>query len=144
MMLWKCCTQYVNKFENFSSGHRTGKGQFTFKSQRKTKPKNAQTTPQMHSSHMLVMFKILEDRLQQYMNCELPDVQSLFRKDRRTRDQLANIRWIIKKARGFQKNIYFFFTDYAKAFVWTIASCGKFWKRWEYQTTWSAFSEICM
>ena len=63
-----------------------------------------------------VMLKILQARLQQYMNHELPDVQAGFRKGRGTRDQIANIRWIIKKARKFQKNIYFCFIDYAKAF----------------------------
>ena len=62
------------------------------------------------------MFKILQARLQQYMNHELPDVQAGFRKDRGTRDQITNIHWIIKKAREFQKNIYFCFIDYAKAF----------------------------
>ena len=63
-----------------------------------------------------VMLKILQARLQQYMNCELPDVQAGFRKGRGTRDQIANIRWIIQKARESQKNIYFCFIDYAKAF----------------------------
>ena len=63
-----------------------------------------------------VMLKILQARLQQYMNHEIPDVQAGFRKCRWTRDQIANICWIIKKARGFQKNIYFCFIDYAKAF----------------------------
>ena len=63
-----------------------------------------------------VMLKILQARLQQYVNHELPDAQAGFRKGRGTRDQIANIRWIIKKARAFQKNIYFFFLDYAKAF----------------------------
>ena len=63
-----------------------------------------------------VMLKILQARLQQYMNSELSDVQAGFRKGRGTRDQIANIRWIIKKAREFQKNIYFCFIDYAKAF----------------------------
>ena len=62
------------------------------------------------------MLKILQVRLQQYMNCELLDVQAGFRKSRRTRDQIANIRWIMDKAREFQKNIYFCFIDYAKAF----------------------------
>ena len=62
------------------------------------------------------MLKILQARLQQYMKHELPDVQTVFRKDRGTRDQIANIHWIIKKAREFQKNIYFWFIDYAKAF----------------------------
>ena len=63
-----------------------------------------------------VMLKILQARLQQYVNRELPDVQVGFRKGRATRDQIANIRWIIEKAREFQKNIYFCFIDYAKAF----------------------------
>ena len=63
-----------------------------------------------------VMLKILQARLQQYVNCELPDVQVGFRKGRRTRDQIANIHWIMEKAREFQKNIYFSFIDYAKAF----------------------------
>ena len=63
-----------------------------------------------------VMLKILQAKLQQYMKHELPDVQADFRKDRGTRDQIANIRWIIKKAREFQKNIYFCFIDYTKAF----------------------------
>ena len=62
------------------------------------------------------MLKILQARLQQYMNCELPDAQAGFRKGRGTRDQIANIRWIMEKARQFQKNIYFCFSDYAKAF----------------------------
>ena len=62
------------------------------------------------------MLKIPQARLQQYMNCELPDVQAGFRKGRETRDQIANIRWIIKKGREFQKNIYFCFIDYVKAF----------------------------
>ena len=73
------------------------------------------------------MLKILQARLQQYMNCEIPDVQAGFRKGRGTRDQIANIRWFIKKAREFQINIYFCFIDYAKAFdcldhnkLWTI------------------------
>ena len=83
-------------------------------------PKNAQTTAQLHSSHTLyiskVMFKILQARLQQYVNHELPDVQAGFRKGRGTRDQIANIRWITKKVREFQENIYFCFIDYAKAF----------------------------
>ena len=64
------------------------------------------------------MLKILQARLQQYMNCELPDIQAGFRKGRGTRDQIANIHWIIEKAREFQKNICFCFIDYAKVFVW--------------------------
>ena len=95
-------------------------------------PKNAQTTAQLHSSHMLVMLKILQARLQQYVNCELPAVQACFRKGRGTRDQIGNIRWIIEKAREFQKNIYSCFIDYAKAFDCVDHhkifhhNCGKF------------------
>ena len=81
------------------------------------------------------MLNILQVRLQQYMNHELPDVQAGFRKGRGTRDQIANIHWIIEKAREFQKKIYFCFIDYAKAFMWITIKCGKFFKRWEYQTT---------
>ena len=72
------------------------------------------------------MFKILQTRLQQYVNHELPDVQAGFRKRRGTRDQIANICWIIKKARGFHKNIYFYFIDYAKAF--DCVDQNKLWK----------------
>ena len=72
------------------------------------------------------------------MNRELPDVQAGFRKRRGTRDQLGNICWIIEKAREFQKKIYFCFIDYAKVFVWITINCGKFWKKWEYKTTWPA------
>ena len=83
------------------------------------------------------MLRILQARLQQYMSCERPDVQAGFRKGRGTRDQIAYIRWIIEKAREFQKNIYFCVIDYTKAFVtmWITTNCGKFLKRWEYQTT---------
>ena len=82
-----------------------------------------------------VMLKILQARLQQSMNCELPDVQAGFRKGRGARDQIAKIHWIIEKARQFQKNIYFCFIDYTKAFVWITTNYGKFLKRWAYQTT---------
>ena len=83
-----------------------------------------------------VILKILQARLQQYVNHELPDVQAGFRKGRGTRGQIANIHWIIEKAREFQRNIYFCFIGYAKPLtVWITINCGKFFKRWEYQTT---------
>ena len=105
MVLWKCYTLSASKSGKWSSGHRTGKGQFSFWSQRKARPKNAQTTTQLHSSHSSsqlaqaskIMLKILQAGLQQYMNCELSDVQAGFRKGRRTRDQIASIQWVIKK-----------------------------------------------
>ena len=93
-----------------------------------------------------VILKIPQARLQQYVNHELPDVQAGFRKGRGTRDQIANIRWIIEKKRekNIQKNVYFCFIDNAKAFVQSITNCGKFLKRWEYQTTLPASWEICL
>ena len=91
------------------------------------------------------MLKILQARFQQYVNQELPDVQVGFRKGRGTRDQIANINWIIENAREFQKNIYFCFIDYVKALsVWITTNSGKFLKRWGYQTTVPASWEICM
>ena len=91
------------------------------------------------------MFKILQARLQQYVNCELLDVQAGFRKGKGTRDQMPNIHWIIEKAREFQKNIYFCFLTMPKPLnMWITINCGKFWKRWEYQTTWPASWETCM
>ena len=93
-----------------------------------------------------VMLKIVQARIQQYMNCELSDVQDGFRKGRGTRDQIANIRWIIEKVSEFQKNIFFFalLTMPKPLTVWTTINCGKFWKRWAYQTTWSASWETYM
>ena len=90
------------------------------------------------------MLKILQARLQQYVNRELPAVQAGFRKGRGTRDQIHNIHWIMVKAREYQKNIYFCFLDYAKAF--DSVDYNKLWKilRWEYQTTWPASWESCM
>ena len=91
------------------------------------------------------MLKILQARLQQYMNRELPDVQAGFRKGRRTRDQTANIQWIIEKAREFQKNTHFCFNDYANAF--NCVDHHKLWKilkETEYQTTWPISWEICV
>ena len=94
-----------------------------------------------------VMLKILQVRLQQYMNRELPDIQAGFRKGRGTRDQIANTHGIIEKAREFQKNIYFcffFFTMTKPLTMWITINCGRFWKRWAYQTTWPASWENCM
>ena len=89
-------------------------------------PKNFQTTAQLHSSHTLLMLKILQARLQQYVNHELPDVQAGFRKGRGTSDPIANIHWIMEKGRDFQKNIYFCFIDCAKAF--DCVDHNKLWK----------------
>ena len=126
-MLLKCCTQYASKFGKLSSGSRTGKGQFC------SNPKERQCQRMFklpHScTHLMspkVMPKILQARLQQLVNCELLDVQAAFRKGRGTKGQIANIRWIIEKAIEFQKNIYFCFIDYIKAF--DFVGRNKLWK----------------
>ena len=107
--------------------------------------KNAQTTAELHSAQASkVMLKILQARIQQYMNQELPDVQAGCRKDRWTRDQIASIPWILEKAREFQKNIYFCFIDYAKAFDYVDRKTVENSERWEYQTTWPPSWETYM
>ena len=128
MTLLKCCTQHANKFGKLSSGHRTGKGQFSFQSQRKAMPKNAQTTTQLHSSHMLANAQNSPSQASTVheLNRELPAVQAGFRKGRGTRDQIANICCVIKNAREFQKNIYFCFIDYSTAF--DCVDHDKLWK----------------
>ena len=109
-------------------------------------PKNAQTTAQLHLSHTSkVMLKILQARLQQYVNYEVPDVQAGFRKGTGTRDQIADICWIMKKAREIQKNMYFCFMDYAKAFE--CVDHNRLWKilrEMGIPSTWPASWEICM
>ena len=116
-MLWKCCTQLASKFGKLSSGHRTGKGVF-IPIPKKGNAKECSNcgTVALISHASKVMLKILQARLQQYMNWEILDVQAGFRKGRGIRDQIANIHWITEKAREFQRNIYFCFIDYAKAF----------------------------
>ena len=124
-MLLKCCTTYVSKFGKLSSGHRT-EGSFH------DNPKEGQSqncsnyhTVVLISHTNKVMLKILQFRLQQYMNRELPDVLGL-RKGRGTRDQIVNIHWIMEKGWKFQKNIYFCFIDYVRAFDYV--NPNKLWK----------------
>ena len=127
MMLWNCYIQYASKFGKLSSDHRTGKGQFSFQSQSRAMPKKCSNycTVALISHASKVMLTILQTRLQQYMNWELPGVQTGFRKDRGTGNQIANSHWLIEKAREFQKNICFCFIKNTKAF-----DCGdhKTWK----------------
>ena len=154
-MLWKCCTQYASKFGKLSSGHRTGKGHFSFQSQRKAVPKNVQIIAQFSSVAQLcptlydpmnhstpglpvhqhislisyaskVRLKIFQARLHHYMKWELPDVQAGFRKGRETRDQIASICWIIERARNSKENIYFCFIAYVNAF-----DCVDHYKLWK-------------
>ena len=118
MMLRKCSPQYSSKFGKLSSGHRAGKGQFFIPIPKKGHAKECSNyvTIALISHASKVMLKILQARLKQYMNHELPDVQTGFRKGRGTKDQISNIHWIIEKAGEFQKTIYFCFMDYAKHF----------------------------
>ena len=122
MMLLKCCTQYVSKFGKFISGHRTEKGQFSFQSQRRVRPKNVHTTVKLHLLHMLVkvMFKIFQTTLQQYLNEALTDVPAGSSRSRQ-RNQRSNCQHLLyhRERTGIpekKKKIYFCFTDYAKAF----------------------------
>ena len=114
-MLWKCCTQYASKFGKLSSGHRKRSIFIPILKKGNAKECSNYHTIALTSHASKVMFKILRARLQKYMNWELPDVQVGFTKGRGTRDWNANICWIIKKVIEFQKNIYFWFIDYAKA-----------------------------
>ena len=126
-MLWKCCTRYASKSGKLSSGHRTGKGVFILIPKKGNAKECSNYCSTALISHTIkVMLKILQARLQQYMNHELSDVQTGFRKGRGTRDQIANIHWITEKAREFQKNTYFCFIDYAKAF--DCVDRNKLWK----------------
>ena len=126
--------------------------------QKKAMQKNVQTA-QLHSSHMLVKLKILQARHQQNVNCELPDVQAGFRKGRgpikinnlikkkkRQGNQRSDCHHLLDhwKRREFQENVYICFIDYTKALDWITTKCGKFFKRWEYQTTLAASWKICM
>ena len=95
-----------------------------------------------HSSK--VMLNILQARLQQYVSLEPPDIQAGFRKGRGTRDQNTNIRWIIEKESSRKTSISALLTMPKPLTVWITRNCGKFWKRWEYQTAWPASWEICM
>ena len=114
-MLWKHCTQYASNLEN-SAGVKELEKVSPIPKKGNAKECSNYHTIALISHASKVMLKILQARLQQYVNCELPVVQAGFRKGRGTRYQIANIRWIIEKSREFQKNIYFCFIDYAKAF----------------------------
>ena len=146
-MLLKCCTHYTSKFGKLSSGWGKDWKRSVFipiprKGNAKEYSNYCIIALISHASQ--VMLQIPQARFQKDMNWELSDVQAGFRKGRGTRDQIANICWMTEKARQFQKNIYFCFIDYTKAFVWITTNCGKFLKRWEYQTTLPASWEICM
>ena len=143
MTLWKCCTQYASKFGKLSSGQRTGKGHFSFQSQRKAMPKNAQTTTQIalisHASK--VMLKILQARIQKYMNRELFQMFSLVLGKAEEPTSPGSS----KKQESYRKTSTSALLTMSKPLtLWITINCGKFWKRWEYQTTWPASWETYM
>ena len=141
MMLWKCCTQYQQIWKT-QQWPQDWKRSVFIPSPKKGSAKECSNycTITLISHTSEVMLRILQARHQQYVNRELPDVQAGFREGRGTRDQIANIHWIIKKAREFQKSIYVctLLTIPKPLTVWITINYGKFWKRWEYQTTWPA------
>ena len=143
-MLWKCITPYVRKFGH--SGHRTGKDQFSFQSPKGNANECLNYNTISFIPHVSkIMLKILQDRLQQYMNWELPDGQAGFRKGRGTRNQIANIHWIIEKQDNSRKtSTSSSLTTLKPLTVWITTNCGKFFKRWEFQTTLPDSWEICM
>ena len=141
-MLWKCCTQYVSKF-----GKLSWKRSVFIPIPKKGNAKECSnySTIALISHASKVMLKILQARLKQYMNHELPDVQAGFRKGRGTRDQIANIHWSSKKQENSRELSNSALLTISKPLtLWITINCGKFWKRWEYQTTWPASWEICM
>ena len=149
MMLWKCCNQYVIKSGKFSSGHRTGRGQFSFQSQRKVITKNAQTTTQFHSSHRLVKkcSKFSKPGFRSIWTV-IFQILKLVLEVRGTRDQIFNIHWIVKKKQEISRktSISALLTLPNTLTVWITINCGKFWKIWEYQTTrpasWETFMQF--
>ena len=142
MMLLTCCTQYGQQIWKTQQWPQDWKRSVFIPISKKDNAKECSNyyTIVLISHSTKVMLKILQARLQQYVKHEIPDVQIGFRKIRETRDKTANIRWIIEKAREFQKNAYFCLIDYAMKplTVWITTNCGKFFKRWDYQTTFPA------
>ena len=151
-MLWKCCTQYASKFEKLSSGHRTGKGQFSFQSQRKAMPKKGNAkecsnycTIALISHTSKVMLKILQARLQQYMNHELPMFKLVLEKAEEPEIKFPASSGSLKKQESSRKTSVSALLTMSKPLtMWITINCGKFWKTWEYQTTWAASWETCM
>ena len=147
-MLLKCCTQYVSKFGKLWSGHRTGKGQSVFIPI--SKKGNAKESSNYHTIALIshaskIMLKILQVRLQQYVNRELSDVLNWVWK--RQRNQRSNCQHLLdhEKGREFQKIYTSASLTWLKPLTaWITTNCGKFLKRWEYQTTWPASWETCM
>ena len=148
MMLWKCCTQYASKFRKLSSDHRIGKGQFSFQSQRKAMPKNAQTTAQLHSFHILERSCSKSSKLV-FNSTWTKNFQMFFKLDLEKAEEPEIKLPIFAGSSENQESSRKISTSALLTMpkplaVWITTNCGKFWKRWEYQTTWPASWEICM
>ena len=146
-MLWKCCTQYASKFENLSSGHSIGKGQLSFQSQTKTFPKNVQTTWQLHSSHTPA--KYCSKFSKPAFNCMWTGNFQMFKLDLEKTEEpeikLSTSTGSSKKEESPRKTYTSALLTVPKPLTMRITTnCGKFFKRWEYQTTWSASWDIYM
>ena len=147
MMLWKRCTQYASKFGKLSSGHRTGKGQLSFQSQRKAMPKNAQTTTQLHSSHMLVKHcsKFSKPGFSNTCTANFQMFKLVLEKAEEPEIKLPTSTGSSKTQESSRKtSISSLLTMPKPLTVWITINCGNFWKRWEYQTTWPASWETYM
>ena len=148
MMLWKCCTQYASKFGKLSSGHRTGKGQFSFQFQRKAMPKKCSNycTIALISHASKVILKILQARLQQRTWTENFQMFKLdLEKAEEQEFKLPTSVGSWKKQKSSSKSSTSALLTMPKPLtVWIPINCEKFWKRWEYQTTWPTSWEICM
>ena len=148
-MLWQCCTQYASKFGKLSSGHRTGKGQFSFQrnAQRKAMPKNGQTTAQLHSSHTLVKkcSKFSKSGFNSMWTVSFQMFKLDLEKVEEPEIKLQTSAESSKKQESSRKTSTFALLTRPKPLtVWITTNCGKFFKRWEYQTTLPASWEICM
>ena len=146
-MLCKCCTQYASKFGKLSSGHRTGKGQFSFQSQKMAMPKNFQTTTQLHSSHMLVN-NAQNSPSQASTVCEPRTSKCTSWIQKRQKNQRSNCQHPLDHSKikriPDKTSTSALLTMLEPLTVWITINCGKFLKRWEYQITLPAFWETCM
>ena len=146
-MLCKCCIQYASKFGKLSSGHRTGKGQFSFQSQRKAMPKNAQTAAQWHSSHMLVKkwSKFSKPGFNNMWTVNFQKFKLVLEKAEEPDIKLPASSGSSKKWESSRKTSISALLTRPKPLTLRITTnCGKFFKRWAYQTAWPASWEICM
>ena len=147
MMLWKCCTHYTSKFGKLSSGHGTRKGQFSFQSPKKAIPQNAQTTTQLHSSHTLVKWclKFSKPCFINTWTMTFQIFKLVLEKAEEPEIKLPISAGSSKKQKSSRKtSISALLTMPKPSTVWIIRNCGKFWKRWGYQTTWPASWETCV